>query len=149
MRYHIIWESHIWTNTVFEYGSSQSPTKVSNLIRQLSNLSTDLAYVYIPLRTSAVNKTVNYPRDLPRGRATNDKSDCFDGIPIRGRLYVYLVGALGCTRSLVISVGSRATSARGLVEGRGTDEYIRLKLIGIVPRLISRSWWFVAASDRR
>jgi len=54
--------------------------------------------------------------------------------------------ALGCN-ALVISA-SRATGVWG--EGRlGSDEYIHLKLIGIVPRLISRSWWFVAAEDRR
>lgn len=129
---------------------TQSTTKVSYLIRQFPSLPSDRAYVYIP-RTSAVNKTVNYPRDLPRGRATNDKSDCFNGIPIRGRLYVYSTYTLWepWMYSLSSYRSAREQPVRGDWWGSGSDEYIRLKLIGIVPRLISRSWWFVAASDRR
>lgn len=113
------YENLVWSNTIFEYKSpTQNLTKVSNLVA--SQLT--VVYIYIiHAYTSAVNKTVNYPGDLPRGRETNDKSDCSNGISIRGRLYymytVYIpCGALGCT--LVISAGSRATSARGL-EGVG------------------------------
>lgn len=99
-------------------------------------------------------KRLNYPgsTDLPRGRATDNKSDCSDGISIRGRLYaystVYLVAPLDVRSRHIGRLASSNQRARGR-EGSGSDEYIRLKLIGIVPRLISRSWWFVAASDRR
>jgi len=81
-------------------------------------------------------------------------------VPMASRFvvdYTYTVrtpsaGTLGCN-ALVIS----ASRASGVWEGDwhggsgrlGSDEYIHLKLIGIVPRLISRSWWFVAAEDRR
>lgn len=80
------YQNLIWTNTVFEYESPLCSTKVSN--SAASQLTVVYTYIYIP-NTSAVNKTVNYLGDLPRGRTTDDKSDCSNGISIRGRLYVY------------------------------------------------------------
>lgn len=74
-------------------------------------------YLYLPY-TSAVNKTVNYPGDLPRGRATVDKSDCFNGISIRGRLYVYSMYTLWGSWMYSRHIG-RFTSNQCEGNGRG------------------------------
>lgn len=98
----------------FKYRNTQRPIKIFSLIRQLSKLYCCLYIFYIPYTLLRSTKRLT---DLPRGRATEDKSDCSDGIAIRNRLYVYSTyihiscGILGCT--LVISAGSRATRARG------------------------------------
>lgn len=141
------YQNLVWTNTVFEYETPQSSAKVSN--SAASQLTAVYTYIYIP-NTSAVNKTVNYPGDLAQGRATDDKSDCSNGISIRGRLYVYSMYTLWGLLDVLSSYRPvHEQPVRGGWKGLGSDEYIRLKLIGIVPWLISRSWWFVAASDRQ
>lgn len=106
-------------------------------------------YIYLYSYTSAVNKTVNYSGDLPRGHATDDKSDCSNGISIRGRLYVYsmytLWGLLDVLSSYLVHEQLVREGWKGLGVGRIHPPQIDWNCSW----LISRSWWFVAASDRQ
>lgn len=112
--------------------STQSPREVFNLIRRSLPTypllpppppTSACARLYPP-HLCAVNRTVKLFGLIFReaARATDDKSDCSDGISIRGRLYRIQhgipCGALGCTLSSYRAVREQQ-AARGVGRGRG------------------------------